>query len=295
MQDLFTGKDLVDVLAGVNRETSIYSGKGFVQLIDCCPRLVPRGRDASFAAARSARQSYDCGLKSIEQDRGLIRFLVRNKHTSPLEFSNITFHIKAPIFVVRQFQRHRVWKFSELSRRYTESEADDFWHPDEWRTQSKNNKQCSEGAVGDRESLDTTYSTSIKDSYTSYKHLLEKGVGKEQARAVLPVSNMSEFYANVDLHNLLKFLDLRLAWDAQAEIRELAIAMRNLAYPIFKDVFDAWAENSNTLTFSEKEIVALRDGVEVASESVSERAEFQRKKAIWNTWMGRETTHSNPL
>ena len=132
MQDLFTGKDLVDVLAGVNRETSIYSGKGFVQLIDCCPRLVPRGRDASFAAARSARQSYDCGLKSIEQDRGLIRFLVRNKHTSPLEFSNITFHIKAPIFVVRQFQRHRVWKFSELSRRYTESEADDFWYPDEW-------------------------------------------------------------------------------------------------------------------------------------------------------------------
>ena len=119
LSDPFTGENLVDILSDVPREIPIYGGKGFVQLIDCCPRNVPRGRDSSFAAARSARQSYDSGLKSIQADRGLVRFLIRNKHTSPLEFANVTFHIKAPIFVVRQFQRHRVWKFSELSRRYT--------------------------------------------------------------------------------------------------------------------------------------------------------------------------------
>lgn len=284
--DIFTGDDLVDILSEIPRTVSLYSGKGYIQLVDCCPRLVPKGRDASFAAARSARQSYQSGLKSINADRSLIKFLIRNRHTSPLEFANITFHIKAPIFVVRQFQRHRVWKFSELSRRYTESSEEDFWHPMEWREQSSTNKQCSEGEITDREELDLIFNRSTENSFRSYKQLLEKGASKEQARAILPVSNMTELYASIDLHNLFKFLDLRLAWDAQKEIAELAEGMRQLAYPVFKDAFDAWAESSsvNTLSFSEKEVKAMVLGHGLETSSVSERAEFKRKVEKWKVW-----------
>jgi thymidylate synthase (FAD) len=290
LSDPFTGGDLVDILADIPRQLTIYGERGFVHLIDCCPRNVPRGRDSSFAAARSARQSYDSGLKSVSADRGLVKFLIRNKHTSPLEFANVTFRIKAPIFVVRQFQRHRVWKFSELSRRYTDSGADDFWYPDDWRTQSQTNKQCSEGVIKDRTFLDIAYDTSIKNSYEKYRQLLDSGVGKEQARAVLPVSGMTDFYASIDLHNLLKFMDLRLAWDAQAEIRELAFAMKELAYPIFKDAFDAWEEcgSTNTITFSHSEVKALKAGKDLDSSSVTEKAEFSRKRDKWNSWVGKD-------
>ncbi|MCL5964869.1 MAG: FAD-dependent thymidylate synthase [Deinococcus sp.] len=194
--------------------------QGFVRLVDVM------GSDARIVQA--ARVSYGEGTKTVREDAGLIDYLMRHRHTSPFEMVEFTFHIKAPIFVVRQWFRHRTASVNEISARYSVMK-DEFFLPsaNDLRAQSNKNKQVGEGLLPP-EKADEAHSiiqTTQTESYAAYQQLLELGLARELAREVLPVGLYTEFYWKQNLHNLLHFLKLRLDWHAQAEIRAFADAV----------------------------------------------------------------------
>lgn len=164
--------------------------------------------------------------------------------------AEVAFKVKAPVVVWWQWVRHRTWSYSFQSGRYTAFEGDDFYIPLEWRLQSANNKQGSEGIatpVGNA-LLTMEMERIIEVCYTSYRHLLDSGVAREQARLVLP--GFATYYTaqvKVDIHNLLKFLDLRLASEAQWEIREYAKAILHLTEPYFPNIMK-WYRETRELT-----------------------------------------------
>lgn len=212
---------------------------GFVRLVDSM------GSDLSIV--RAARVSYDAAWRAGENegsDRRLIRYLWRNAHTTPFESVTFTFEVKAPIFVFRQWHRHRTWSFNELSARYREL-PEEFYvpDPDKIGAQSKDNKQGRthdplDGAEFAAEMMRSTN----KCSFAMYKKLLEKGVTRELARSVLPVATYSHMFATVDLLNLLRFLTLRCDAHAQYEIRVYADAMRDLARLVVPEAIAAWED-----------------------------------------------------
>lgn len=191
----------------------------------------------------AARISYDQVSKGEEADRKLIRYLLVNRHTSPFEHVIFTFHVKCPIFVARQWQRHRVWSFNEISYRYTEA-PEEAYHPTEWRGQDLKNRQASAGVLEgyDTQACDTFLSVAYEKAYAGYERLLRKGVSREQARIVLPVGAYTQFWGTIDLHNLLRFIELRDSPHAQPEIAVYASAMRHLIAPIVPWTLDAWTE-----------------------------------------------------
>jgi thymidylate synthase (FAD) len=211
---------------------------GFVRLVDSM------GSDLSIS--RAARVSYDAAWRAGEDqgsDDRLIRYLWCNHHTTPFEAVTFTFEVKAPIFVLRQWHRHRTWSFNELSARYREL-PEEFYvpEPENIGTQSKNSKQGRDlGAIANDASL---CSESIREAcgaaFTTYRKLLAAGVPRELARSVLPVATYSHMFATVDLLNLLKFLTLRCDAHAQHEIRVYADAMRELARAIVPVAITAW-------------------------------------------------------
>jgi thymidylate synthase (FAD) len=195
--------------------------KGFVRLVDYL------GGDARIVQA--ARVSYGSGTKTVSEDAALIDYLLRNKHTSPFEQVVMTFHIKTPIFVARQWVRHRTARMNEISGRYSVM-ADEFYVPDpeDVRPQSKSNKQGrSDGPISDearQEFLDTLQAdqTALYDRYESY---IGHDIARELARVNLPLSLYTQFYWQIDLHNLFHFLKLRLDDHAQKEIKVYAEAL----------------------------------------------------------------------
>jgi thymidylate synthase (FAD) len=134
------------------------------------------------------------------------------------------FRIKCPLIVARQWMRHRMWNYNETSRRYT-SEDIDFYVPDIWRKQATSNRQASQGQVEDDAAIRDLYQEVVQRAFDAYDRLLEAGVAREQARAVLPQSMYTHFIGKVDAHNLLHFLHLRMAEEAQHEIRLYATAI----------------------------------------------------------------------
>lgn len=202
---------------------------GFVRLVD------HMGNDESIV--RSARVSYDNDGKSgidLSADEKLIGYLWRNKHTSPFESVNFTFEVKAPIFVLRQWHRHRTWKYNEISARYTELD-EGFYVPeiDHITTQSTSNKQMRTGMVHPQaKEIANKIEEVCNYCNIQYKELLNSGCAREIARSVLPVSTYSRMFATVDLHNLFHFLNLRLHEHAQYEIQVYAKAMLILIEPI---------------------------------------------------------------
>jgi thymidylate synthase (FAD) len=214
---------------------TVLNAQGFVELIN------HSGSDQAILNA--ARVSYDGDQRNHTEakDKKLIKYLLANKHTSPFEHVNFTFHIKAPIFVVRQWQRHRNWSYNEISARYTEVETQ-FYTPTSWRGQSKDNKQASEGTINDDfvDAVDATYSQTLDRIADAYLILLSHGVSREMARMILPVSTFTRFYATVDLHNLLHFIELREHPHSQIEIQEYARAMRELITPLVPWAMEAW-------------------------------------------------------
>lgn len=207
--------------------------KGFVRYID------HMGSDERIVEA--ARISYKSPSKGMEQDKKLLKYLYRHQHTSPFEQCNITFNIKMPIFVMRQFVRQRTFRLNEWSARYSEMK-DDFYIPDGWRAQDIKNKQGSiESSELEQYLLNDLLIDHCKKSYELYQLMLSKNVAKEMARMVLPVNLYTEIYVNCDLNNLLKFLRLRLDSHAQYEIREVAKGMYKIAkelYPVTVEAFD---------------------------------------------------------
>ena len=195
--------------------------KGFVRLVDIM------GNDTSIVEA--ARVSYGGGTKTPEQDEKLIAYLMKHEHWSPFEMCEYKVHVKAPIFVERQWFRHRIGSFNSISGRYVELK-EEFYIPAFFRKQSKSNKQGSSGM------LDPDHDTKFVGGYTAmcnnafqcYELLLEAGVAKEMARMVLPVSTYTEFYWKVNLRSLFNFLKLRLDEHAQQEIRDYAIVLQKI-------------------------------------------------------------------
>ena len=211
--------------------------RGFIRLVDSM------GNDDAIVQA--ARVSYGKGTRKVSQDRGLIRYLMRHRHTTPFEMVEFKFHAKMPIFVARQWVRHRTANINEYSLRYSEA-RDEFYIPHEEHIlfQSKLNKQGRSGEVpADLKKKVQDYFRDISDkSYTIYSELNDAGIARELARAVLPVNLYTEWYWKNDLHNILHFLSLRLDPHAQYEIRIYAEAMAEIvkkiapfAYEAFKD------------------------------------------------------------
>jgi thymidylate synthase (FAD) len=215
---------------------------GFVRLVDAM------GSDLSVV--RAARVSYDAAWRAGEDqgsDSRLIRYLWKNHHTTPFEAVQFTFEIKAPIFVFRQWHRHRTWSYNELSARYREL-PEEFYVPDfrQVGMQSLSSKQArvipadfnEQNEAGKRQA-----EVAMEASFAQYRQLLEAGWPKELARSVLPVATYSHMFASVDLLNLLKFLTLRCHEHAQYEIRVYAEAMRELIRSIVPVCVAAWEES----------------------------------------------------
>jgi thymidylate synthase (FAD) len=199
-------------------------GKPFKVLDDGFVRVVDyMGSDESIVQA--ARVSYGRGTKKVNEDRGLIRYLLRHAHTTPFEMCEIKLHVRVPMDCWRQWIRHRTANINEYSTRYSLAiDASQKTSPDEWRFQSKDNKQGSEGFV-DR-GVGTQLTQQEQDlqdlARRVYTERVEKGIAREQARKDLPLSTYTEAYWKIDLHNLLHFLALRMDLHAQFEIRSYA-------------------------------------------------------------------------
>jgi len=187
----------------------------------------------------AARVSYGKFTKEIsEKDVKLIRFLIEHHHDTPFEHNQLSFRIKAPIFVVRQWMRHRMNSYNEISYRYVES-ALEFYIPQEWRFQDKINKQASAGSFHD-EDLKKKYKESLENSGKTYQELLEQGVCREIARAVLPLCTYTEFIYTCNLRSLMHFLRLRLDKGAQKEIQLFAQSLLQLSAPHFPIALSEW-------------------------------------------------------
>lgn len=189
----------------------------------------------------AARVSYGKVVTQIsEGDKKLIRYLLEHQHTSPFEHTMLSFRVKAPIYVIRQWMRHRMCSYNEISYRYSKPSLE-FYVPKYWRYQDKNNKQCSTGSFND-DTLLQKYKESLELASKNYEFLLENGVCREQARGVLPVCTYSEFIYTCNLHSFMHFLKLRLGMGAQYEIRVYAQGMLELARPYFEVSLELWQE-----------------------------------------------------
>lgn len=189
--------------------------------------------------ANGARVSYGKRVTQLsERDVKLINFLMDHNHTSPFEHNQLSFRVKCPLFVARQWMRHRMHSYNEISYRYAKAK-EEFYIPSKWRMQDKTNKQLSVGGFEDPH-LATQYQASIDTAMQTYKNLLEAGVGREQARGVLPTCIYTQFIFTTNLHALMHFMKLRLDPGAQYEIRVYAQGMLQLALPHFPVSLAAW-------------------------------------------------------
>ena len=211
--------------------------KGFVRLVD--------SMGGDNAIVQAARVSYGKGTSKVSQDRGLIRYLMRHRHTAPFEMVEFKYHCKMPIFVARQWVRHRTANINEYSLRYSEA-RDEFYYPDPENIQFQNalNKQGRLGEVSDDlKKKVTKYFKEISDrSFEIYSELNSAGVARELARAVLPVNLYTEWYWKNDLHNLLHFIGLRSDNHAQYEIRVFSDAMAKSVKKVAPFAWEAYQD-----------------------------------------------------
>lgn len=208
---------------------------GFIHLVDSM------GDDMS--AVRAARVSYGKKTKGKEADKKLIDYLLENKHETPFEMITFTFHVRCPLFIARQWFRHRIGSFNEVSRRYTTVNATDFWFPESWRTNDRANKQSSSSLeMSDEEVLylHKIYNDALDESKKTYEQLIEAGVAREQARAVLPMAAYTEFYWSVNARSLFNFLRLRMHESAQEEIQVYANRILEIVKPIAPWTFECF-------------------------------------------------------
>lgn len=247
-------------------------GTGFVELVDVM------GDDARIAAA--ARLSYSGGKsKAKSSDEGLIRYLMRQRHTSPTEMASITLHLKMPIFVARQLVRHRTAKINETSGRYSIL-PNEFYVPpeDQVCAQAVNNKQ------GRAEPLPSAMISEIRkamwrssaNAFTGYSRFIDSGLAKETARMQLPVSTYTEWWWTFDAHNLLHMLGLRMDSHAQWECRVYANAIAQIVeawLPITWKAFRDYRLDAQTL--SGPEIRALRQALAASNGAVRDSAEIR--------------------
>lgn len=187
----------------------------------------------------AARVSYGKFIDTLTpRDEKLIGFLMEHHHTSPFEHNQLSFRVKCPTFVMRQWIRHRMNSYNEISYRYVKAPLE-FYVPNTWRYQDTLNRQGSVGSFEDQE-LKDQYLKALEVAKNTYEHLLEQGVAREIARGLLPVCTYTEFIFTCNLHSLINFLKLRLDAGAQWEIRVYAQAMLKLALPHFPVSLGHW-------------------------------------------------------
>ena len=214
-------------------------GEGFVRL------------DSSMAddlsVINSARVSFAKTSNEItEVDKGLINFLMRERHGTPFEHNAFRFHVKCPVFVAREWFRHRIGSFNEFSARYSEV-PNEFFAPEKEDVRSQVGKPGSYSfeQIGEPQasSVVQEIESANANAYAAYQRLLEKGVAKEQARVVLPVSMFTQFYWTVNARSLMNFLSLRTHETAQLDIRRYADAAYELAAPVMPITFESWEKH----------------------------------------------------
>jgi thymidylate synthase (FAD) len=246
---------------------------GSLRLIDVMPAV-----DADGAIVSAARVSYAAGTKATSSKRALLRYLMRNRHNSPFEMVEFKFHVKAPIFVARQWFRHRTGSFNEVSARYSIL-PDEVYSPAaaSIEAQAVDNKQGRQPGL--TESVQEFAAMTLKQmpahAFSDYNTLIELGVARELARMILPVSTYTEFIWKVDLLNLMKFIQLRADSHAQYEIRVYAEALAKIVEaraPLTFEAFnDYWL---NSVTLSAQEWAAIKGSL-----TEGQRAEVADKVA----------------
>lgn len=225
---------------------------GFVEIVDYL------GSDG-LTPVNAARASYGKQAQQFtEKDKKLIKYCMREKHTSIFEHNSVTFAFKVPLFVARQHMRHRTWSFNEISRRYTSVDIE-FYQPNLFRTQHKKNHQASNpddlidpplNTVGGEIS---TYINSASDllinhtekSLYLYNSFIEAGICREQARMLLPQNLYTTYWGTVNLNNLIKFIELREHEGAQEEIQQVAKACKELVTEIWPNIMGIYEEVKN--------------------------------------------------
>ncbi len=212
--------------------------QGWIELQD----FMPRDGNGDLAIVNAARVSFLGESKGPEADKKLLFYLMRHRHTSPFEMVEVKLRVRAPLVTWWQWVRHRTFSANAQSGRYSPFEEDSFYIPEEWRKQSVSNKQASDGVI--EPVVADSFNSAIRNhyyiSYKLYKEALDAGIAKEQARLFLP--GFSVYYTwvlKVDAHNLMHFLKLRMAQEAQYEIRVYAEAIYN---NIFKPLLPWTAE-----------------------------------------------------
>jgi len=229
--------------------------KGFIRLVDYM------GTDERVV--QSARVSYGEGTRSYRQDAALIDYLLRNSHTSPFEQVVLTFHVKLPVFVARQWVRHRTARLNEISGRYSVMK-DDFYVPanEDVAMQSTDNKQGRSPEpleAAESEKVRVLFAEGQKSAYAAYNALIDEGIARELARINLPLSLYTEWYWQIDLHNLFHFLELRLDAHAQKEIRLYAQVLLDIAKKVAPRCCASFEQHVlSSVRFSADEMAELR-------------------------------------
>lgn len=249
---------------------------GFIRLVDYM------GTDKRIAQA--ARVSYGEGTKTISDDAILIDYLLRHQHTSPFEHVVLEFHCKLPIFVARQWIRHRMARINEVSGRYSIM-ADEFYLPpeEEIKGQSEDKKQSRslhELPAEKRKKVLEILKRDQGSVYASYKELIDDGIARELARINLPLSLYTQWYWQMDLHNLFHFLELRMDSHAQWEIRQYANAMAEIVKAVCPMSYDCFQRHRlNGKHFSSEEIEVVRGLIDGKPNTLTglKRKEFDAK------------------
>jgi thymidylate synthase (FAD) len=230
-------------------------GHGYVVLVDYM------GNDAAIVQA--ARVSYGMGTKTLRDDRGLLRYLMRHRHTTPFEMVEFKFLVRLPIYVARQIVRHRTSNVNEVSQRYSVV-VDEFDVPpvEDVRRQSTRNRQgrADPLPLEDAERFRSDLTRVSAEAYGAYTRALDAGVARETARLLLPLAYYTEWYWKVDLHNLFHFLSLRLDAHAQEETRRYAAEMAKIGRVVCPVAFEAFEEYQlQGLHLTRRETRAVRE------------------------------------
>jgi thymidylate synthase (FAD) len=282
IHDVAPEAPMVDLMGGAARREITIHEHGFVALVDVMPRLAPEGKTGDAAIVQAARVSYGQGTKKVNEDRGLIRYLLRHRHTTPFEMVEFKFHVAMPIFVARQWIRHRMANVNEYSARYS-IVPDRFYTPtrDDVRAQSALNRQGGDEPIDDATADQfVEYLKKAESLHQDYLSLTERGLARELARIGLPQSVYTQWYWKIDLHNLLHFLSLRLDKHAQQEIRDYAEAMLRLVEPIVPMTIEAFRDYRLGAVFLTRlEVEALQQGdAQLAGDNKREQSEWEDKR-----------------
>lgn len=221
--------------------------KGFIEVID------KLGND--LTVVNSARVSFGKRKDKLDSsDEKLIKYLIENKHYSPFRHVMVQFHLKAPEFVMRQWYKHVVGieatsshptkdhAWNEISGRYVEIDEKNYYSPQTWRSQSKDNKQASSGQIEYQNTADDYYKEAMNHIFEMYNNLLDLGVAKEQARIILPLNIYTEVYWTASFQAIMNFIELRDADHAQWEIREYAKTMKDIMLELFPVITKFWLQ-----------------------------------------------------